>query len=196
MSQVTNNIKLEVGQKYGRLTAIACKHIVDNRKRVLWVFRCDCGNEVNVSASDVRLGRKRSCGCLGQERKDTLGDRLRIVNTKPDKQGPLNKLFGNYKRAARRRNYGWMLSKEDFKKLISQKCFYCDAEPSTGIWVARKQTVENTLIYNGVDRKNNEEDYTLDNCIPACFTCNRMKMDLSFENFMDKIHQIHTKHYE
>lgn len=142
------------------------------------------------------MGRKQSCGCLGQERKNTLGDRLRIVNTKPDKQGPLNKLFGNYKRAARRRSYEWMLSKEDFKNLISQNCFYCDAEPSTGIWVARKQTVENTLIYNGVDRKNNKEDYTIDNCIPACFTCNRMKMDLSFENFMDKIHQIYIKHYE
>ena len=56
-------------------------------------------------------------------------------------------------------------------------------------------TEENTLIYNGLDRKDNNIGYSLDNCIPACHTCNRMKMDLSYDEFMTKIKQTYEIHY-
>jgi len=193
---MTNNITLLTTEKIGRLTPIKSLNKTDKRYRVIWLFKCDCGNEVEITASDVRLRRKLSCGCLGQERKDTLGDRLRIINTKPDKDGPLTKLFGSYKRAAIRRGYEWNLSKSEFKSFLSKNCFYCAAVPATGICIARQKTEENTLVYNGIDRKNNTVGYTLDNCITACHTCNRMKMNLSYDEFMKKIKQIHDTHYD
>lgn len=35
--------------------------------RVVWLCRCDCGNEVEVSAHSLRNGNTKSCGCLNRE---------------------------------------------------------------------------------------------------------------------------------
>lgn len=187
-------LKFQLNEKFGRLTAIkdlnkSCK-IGRNARRSVWLFRCDCGNEIEITACDVKYGRKKSCGCLQKEYQSNLGSFLRVKNTKPDKDGPLTKLFGNYKRSAIRRGYEWHLTKDDFRHFINQNCFYCGEIPKTEIYVARKKTLENTLIYNGVDRKNNNIGYTKENCISACGICNRMKMDLDFDTFISVIKKI------
>lgn len=33
----------------------------------MWLCRCDCGAKTVVSASELRLGRSKSCGCLARE---------------------------------------------------------------------------------------------------------------------------------
>ncbi len=54
------------GQRFGRLTALEW---LDQRNRNghLWRCRCDCGRETVVSASALRTGETRSCGCARQE---------------------------------------------------------------------------------------------------------------------------------
>lgn len=54
------------GQRFGRLTALALARVSHSGKSV-WQFRCDCGEMVERSASDVIQGDVRSCGCLGKE---------------------------------------------------------------------------------------------------------------------------------
>lgn len=61
------------GKKYGRLTAV--RHVGSNaRKDRLWLFKCDCGNEVIEPATLVVNGKVTSCGCARKEsmRKVTL----------------------------------------------------------------------------------------------------------------------------
>lgn len=58
------------GEKYERLTALSKTRTVRFGAR-LWRFRCDCGNEVLLSASAV-LGDQKSCGCLKRETKPNL----------------------------------------------------------------------------------------------------------------------------
>lgn len=59
------------GQKFGRLLVIKRK---DNyiqpsgRGRVLWLCRCDCGNDVNILAENLKRGNSLSCGCYNRER--------------------------------------------------------------------------------------------------------------------------------
>ena len=54
------------GQRFNRL--VACKPTDERRNRsVVWVFRCDCGNEVRRVASEVVRGKISSCGCLHSE---------------------------------------------------------------------------------------------------------------------------------
>ena len=50
------------GQKYGRLIAI--KQVGKDGRHVLWLFKCDCGNETITRATSVRSGNTKSCGCL------------------------------------------------------------------------------------------------------------------------------------
>lgn len=188
---MANNIIFKKDENLSRLTPIRCLNKKDSRNRVLWLFQCGCGNTAEISASDVRLKRKRSCGCLQEEHRKNCGKRLGAINTKPDKAGPLNKLFGNYKRAARRRQYSWGLSKSKFKGLISKPCFYCGKSPNTKYSNAEVWTDENTLLYNGVDRKDNELGYTKENSVSCCEMCNRMKMKINFADFLEQVKQIY-----
>ena len=67
--------KVEVGEKYGRLTLIKeaeplySKH---NRKIRIFFFKCDCGNIVKRRLVEVRRGNTRSCGCLAKESKSSF----------------------------------------------------------------------------------------------------------------------------
>jgi len=50
------------GQRFGRLTVI--KRVENNGKKVMWLCRCDCGNETTVFSGCLRAGHTKSCGCL------------------------------------------------------------------------------------------------------------------------------------
>jgi hypothetical protein len=62
------------GKRYGRLTVVALAGRASNRD-ALWLCRCDCGGEVSVSASNLRTGATRSCGCLMRETAAAMGRR-------------------------------------------------------------------------------------------------------------------------
>lgn len=54
------------GQRFGRWTVLR----LSNRKHgtnLIWICRCDCGNEKEVKGSWLRNGDSSSCGCLRKE---------------------------------------------------------------------------------------------------------------------------------
>lgn len=53
-----------VGQKFGRLTAIA----VDQNRKGNLICVCECGPELSVQLGNLRSGNTTSCGCLRNER--------------------------------------------------------------------------------------------------------------------------------
>jgi hypothetical protein len=62
MANNTKLPKMAAGQRYGSLTALEFAGY--NRHGViLWIFRCDCGNECITRASLARQGMTISCGC-------------------------------------------------------------------------------------------------------------------------------------
>lgn len=50
------------GQRFGRLVALDRVGAVGSHS--MWRCKCDCGNEVVSSVSNLRNGHTRSCGCL------------------------------------------------------------------------------------------------------------------------------------
>lgn len=55
-----------VGKRFNRLVVI--KHYDNNRKNgVKWLCMCNCGQEVIVLGSSLRKGNTKSCGCLQRE---------------------------------------------------------------------------------------------------------------------------------
>ncbi len=64
------------GKRFGKLV---CMEQTNERKggRVVWKCKCDCGNEVLVSAGQLINGYTKSCGCLSRsEVKDYIGARF------------------------------------------------------------------------------------------------------------------------
>lgn len=55
------------GQVFHRLTVLR-ENGRDKHNRVLWLCRCECGNEVTVRSSCLKSGHTTSCGCYQRER--------------------------------------------------------------------------------------------------------------------------------
>lgn len=51
------------GQRFGRWTVLRRADHNNQFNKVLWVCRCDCGNEAEVPAATLRNGTSQSCGC-------------------------------------------------------------------------------------------------------------------------------------
>lgn len=161
-----------LGQKKGMLTILA-KLDKNSKNYFNWLTICDCGNEreyVTSYLSETKNGI-RSCGCQ------------KNAGIQKDKgEAGFNKLYDNYWTHAFLRGLDFELTPEQFKKLTKQKCYYSDAEPTQ---ISRSVSKNSEYIYNGIDRLDNKQGYTKNNCVPSTFICNRAKYKLSEEEFHD-----------
>ena len=78
------------------------------------------------------------------------------------KQGSWSDIFSQAKRSARLREIPWEINIEDYKNITLKDCFYCGCslQYETGV---------------GLDRVDNYKGYTLDNTLPCCSTCNKIR---------------------
>jgi hypothetical protein len=53
------------GDKINRLTAI--RYLNRKKSNQIWLFECDCGNQLEIEPSKVLSGNTKSCGCLNLE---------------------------------------------------------------------------------------------------------------------------------
>lgn len=86
----------------------------------------------------------------------------------------LKSKYNIYKNGALRRNIDWNLTKEEFESYENIPCYYC-----------------NEIVRIGLDRLDNEKGYVISNCVSCCGVCNRMKMNLDVNVFLNKIKQIY-----
>lgn len=68
------------GQQFGRLTVLYPTKKRDKKGSVYWHCRCECGNELDVTQDSLVYGNYRSCGCIKQEIKDSIGEQLTFVD--------------------------------------------------------------------------------------------------------------------
>lgn len=163
----------ETGKRYGKLVVL--EEHGQYAHCVKWVCKCDCGNITYVTGSSLRAGQTKSCGCIVRLPKGVSG---------------FNTVYRRYRNQASERNYSWNLSKEEFAEIISKPCFYCGAEPDQ---CSRGRRSNGGFIYNGVDRLNNSIGYEINNVVPCCGVCNRMKSDATLDGFKNKIVDIYNR---
>lgn len=161
------------GQKFNMLTAIKFIEVVNEKS--LWLFKCDCGNEVINCVGNVKSGTTKACGCLFKFDKG---------------EASFNELVYRYKRDAKRRNLDFNLDLNLFRKLTKQNCYYCNTEPAQKIGKVRNN---GTYIYNGIDRLINSIGYNESNCVPCCGVCNKAKLQMDKDVFLNWISRVYTK---
>lgn len=93
----------------------------------------------------------------------------------------LNYVFKGYKINSKRRGIRWLLLKSQFLEIVGQKCFYCGTPPSNMVKITSNGQAE----YNGMDRVDSDDGYVDWNLVPCCFACNRAKLRMTAEEFMD-----------
>lgn len=174
------------GKKYGDWSIVS---FVETKNNVTyWLAKCSCGTEKVVNVNTIVSGSSKSCGC-----KKLLHVKEKMIENgfwNYDEGTNFNNLLRLYKHNAKRRGIEFLLTDAEFKNLTKNRCYYCDVE-------AKQQFIGNKgspipYIYNGVDRKNNELGYILENCVSCCSQCNYSKNDLSledFDNWIDRVYK-------
>lgn len=85
-------------------------------------------------------------------------------------------LYNRYKYSASERGYIFELPNSTFKRLIYSNCYYCGVSP---------EQKHGNLLYNGIDRLENDKGYQIDNCLACCKVCNRGKSSLNNTDYMN-----------
>lgn len=101
-----------------------------------------------------------------------------------------NTVLRMYKDNAKKTGKLWTLTNEQAFELFAAACYYCDKPPSR---TAKRADRPWGFTYNRIDRKHNSGDYTIENSVTACTTCNVMKSSQGYEEFVELIHRI-SKH--
>lgn len=173
-----------VGHKFWRLTPI--KPTTKRAgKSIIWLCKCDCGVQKEISASDFVSGKTKSCGCLLREQKPKSYNPDRFRSLAEDIY------MDNIIRRTKKSNLELPeITLEDWIILCQKPCSYCGEEPSN----SRKDPISDYIFkYNGLDRIDPSLSYKKSNVVPCCRICNTIKFDLTFNEFVKKLIKINQK---
>lgn len=182
---MTTKCKYPIGTQFNKLTVVG----YDSEKKY-YICQCACGNITTSRIHAMTTGKHRQCrACSSKEKSETT--------CLPNNLGLKSEIFRNYQRAAKKRNYSFELTQDEFIDLISEHCYYCGALPSM-IWYGtpRKNVAAKEFRYNGVDRKDNSIGYTKSNCVSCCKICNNSKSTLTENEWFDWIKKIFKYQFE
>ena len=182
------------GQRFGKLIAISSitkKH--PKRKYTYWLCKCDCGKECEIVVHSLCARHTTSCGCIAHNRSVDPTD------------SSWYQLIYSYKKGARLRKIEFCLTDSDVKNICLQNCFYCGVKPLQikSRYLDTRGNIKkgynnrdqeymkrSALMYNGIDRVNNDLGYTKTNCVACCSVCNEMKMDRTKDEWFAQMRRI------
>lgn len=179
-----------VGKKFNSLTVIKLLPSVQygKYKKRNWECLCDCGNLTKVNTSPLIKGKIKTCGCIFKivSVQNSLKSRYKLANKSTAK----NHLYSQYRANAKNRNYEFSLTKEEFEVLILSNCHYCNSEPLN----LHTSSFYN-LLYNGIDRIDNDKGYTLENSVSCCKMCNISKNNNTLEYFLQWVKSVYENNF-
>ena len=157
-----------IGSRFGRLTVMSeSLHLVSSGKKNLThcVCQCDCGTEVEVLRSSLLRGNAKSCGCA------------RIAHLRGRKLRPFEYVYNLLVAKTKKRpDVTCNITYEDFVKFTEiGECHYC----GTPVQWALNPDERSKFGYGyHLDRKDNDEPYSKENCVVCCRRCNWGKGDM------------------
>lgn len=176
------------GQRSGKLLILQKNGKIGNN--IAYDCICDCGQTYRGKSCELRTLRVRSCGC-GRYDKSMIMD--------PDRRKVL--LDKEYKRMLHRNDKELKfppsdLSFSDFRYISSLNCFYCGRKPGNETKDGYENHYQSDYIlkWTGLDRLQPTIGYMKNNVVPCCGRCNKMKLDLTLEEF-DELTETYFKHH-
>ncbi len=134
-----------------------------NNRKGFVLAQCVCGKIKEVTGRSIRTQTSKNCGCK-------KGIKTRGRSKSLFKDGSQTALFFRYQRSAKYHDRDFTLTFDQFIKIASTNCYYCDRKPESK---SKKGYV--IFYYNGVDRVDNNRGYVPDNVVPCCTICNTKK---------------------
>lgn len=176
------------GKRFGKLVCVDyIRHplYIDKDQRWAWECHCDCGNVSYVRTTAFK-GDKPQQSC-----KKCSIETMAAQRVLKDFLSLRNRIYRQYKKGAEDRGYLFTLTFEEMESLIYKNCYFCNQSPEEHKGESVYKAHEGTFKRNGIDRLDNTIGYVFSNCVPCCFTCNKMKLDYTKEMFTEKVKQIY-----
>lgn len=173
-----------------------------NRNRSVHVYQYQLSFNVSELSKFVEKLQRFKClyyKCYRAQYPEEIGvDPRRLEHGEASKR----KLFREYKKQAKVRKLKYELSLDDFTKLTSGNCHYCNGEPQQSYMATSGPRINKSgtiivghgfgpYVYNGIDRLDSNIGYILDNCVSCCKRCNYMKYTQTVEEFLDHVAKIY-----
>ena len=153
------------------------------RNRPFVIAECPyCKKHVEKNLYSIRdgSGSSKSCGCLKKKSAIERGKKQRT------EQGHYISLMKRYAKSAKCRGYEFNLCLDECVDFFTKECYYCGALPQKRTGTQYGKVVPT----NGIDRLDSNIGYEQKNCVPCCYICNKMKLNLSLEDFTNHIMKI------
>lgn len=192
-------IKNYVGEKFGKVTVVECLEYSNGKNNGgLYKCQCECGNTLNCYG--YKLHWRKSCGCLEAEAKKVNG-----LKSRRPQSVTIGVEYLIYKNNALQSNRV-PLPKDVWLSIVKQPCFYCGGidkrnratassyKRNNGITLTEDVIKLYEIELNGIDRVDSSRGYEIENCVPCCGICNRMKNGYTQEQFFEKIKKIYERH--
>jgi hypothetical protein len=165
-------LHIQAGDRFHNLVAVEPAES-DSRRRVRWVFLCDCGGKTTTTVSKVYHGYTKSCGCRAKY--------IILRNAK----GVLVRAEGKpeWEYLARIRwneCYSDGCPFELFVQLSQEPCHYCGR---SRVSCAKQNKL--SWSYNGLDRLDPTLDHSPSNIVTCCWDCNTAKMGRTYQEYID-----------
>ena len=162
-------------EKFGKLFVLKFSGQIYKDGQALWECECDCGNIVYITGGHLRYGHTKSCGCLKHTSK----------SNSPCWKG-FGEISGGFwceiKNSARKRDITITIVIKDIWNLFLQQDRKC-ALTNLPLKFGSKRLKEETTA--SLDRIDSSKGYTIDNVQWLHKTVNKMKMDLTQDEFVE-----------
>lgn len=129
-----------------------------------------CSSKRNKEVSKIWYKKRKEA--MKKKRKNGSINNYISKEKYVDKTRELKRRYNQYKSSAKLKEHEFNLSFKEFEKLLCNKCYYCGISANP---------------FNGIDRVNSSFGYTKNNSVSSCIKCNRMKLDMTKEDFAEQI---------
>lgn len=131
-----------------------------------------CGKDFDAFKTSFGKESLNCKSCQEMQVKQDEKRKGRVRNYKEEKCNNIAQYYKEYVISSSKRGYQMNLDFDSFSKLVLAECNYCGNKTEGEV--------------NGIDRVDNSVGYSTENCVTACWKCNRIKHTYNKEFFIEK----------
>jgi len=125
-----------------------------------------------------------------QDNREIITDLKPFINQSNGQKTAMDVVYNEYGYKSKYKNIIFDLTKNDFCKITKQNCYYCGEIPSRER-IYKTKRINDSFVYNGIDRIDSDFGYIEGNMVPCCTDCNYMKNNLSLEDFLNWVYRVY-----
>lgn len=134
-----------------------------------------------VHAEEKRAYNQANKEYFKQKRKEyEAANPERVKEIRQKSRHSLSTRYKKYQLGAQERNLDFSLTIEDFDRITKMPCYYCGDLPEDKF--GNK--------FTGIDRLDSSQGYIIDNVVPCCPICNRMKSNHDITDWLQHLLKI------